>query len=107
MTHSIRAAQLTRRLFGAAVVASGITAGTVALPSPVHTQWSTTYEQYYLPGKFNFTFRRDYPGADRLFNAFDYGQPILYERLYNDAHAPVSELENDEFNFITRKLLVR
>jgi hypothetical protein len=78
----------------------------IGKPAIARAQWSTTYEQFYLPGPFNFTFRHDYPGADRLFNAFDYGHAILYERLYNDAHAPVSELEEEEFNFITRKLLV-
>ena len=69
-------------------------------------QWSTSYEQMYLPGRFNWTFRDSYPGADRLFAAFDYGHAILYERLYNDAHAPASELEVREYDFITKKLLV-
>ena len=87
-------------LIGATVAA---TAGT---PAVAGAQWSTAYEQYYLPGKFNWTFRTQYPAADRLFAAFDYGHAILYERLYNDPHAPVSHLEEDEFDFITRKLLV-
>ena len=69
-------------------------------------QWSTAYEQFYLPGKFNWTFRDKYPAADRLFAAFDYGHAILYERLYNDPHAPTSELEEKEYDFITKKLLV-
>ncbi|MEO5816773.1 MAG: hypothetical protein ABIT20_15980, partial [Gemmatimonadaceae bacterium] len=59
----------------------------VAAPAVARAQWSTAYEQFYLPGKFNWTFRNTYPAADRLFNAFDYGHAILYERLYNDAHA--------------------
>jgi hypothetical protein len=80
--------------------------GTFGVPRTARAQWSRTYEQFYLPGKFNFTFRRDYPAADRLFNAFDYGHAILYERLYNDPGAPVSELETDEYDFITKKLLV-
>ena len=83
-----------------------VLAWSIGWPGIASAQWSTTYEQFYLPGGFNFTFRREYPGADRLFNAFDYGHAILYERLYNDAHAPVSELEEEEFSFITRKLLV-
>lgn len=76
------------------------------LPSSTQAQWSTTYEQFYLPGKFNFEFRKNYPAADRLFNAFDYGHAILYERLWTKPNAPVSELEDKEFQFITRRLLV-
>ncbi|NUR33888.1 MAG: hypothetical protein HOQ30_07755 [Gemmatimonadaceae bacterium] len=80
----------------------------VALGSPVtaRAQWSTVSDQFYLPGSFNWQFRRNYPAADRLFNAFDYGHAILYERLYKNPGAPVSELEAKEYNFITRELLV-
>ena len=76
------------------------------MPTPSLAQWSTTHEQFYLPGSFNWEFRRNYPGADRLFNAFDYGHAILYERLWNRPKAPVSDLETREFDFITRRLLV-
>ncbi len=68
-------------------------------------QWSTAYEQFYLPGSFNWEFRRSYPAADKLFNAFDYGHAILYERLYTQPNAPASVLEEKEYDFITRKLL--
>src|SRR5678816_1307061 len=78
----------------------------ILAPARVEAQWSTTYEQFYFPGKFNWEFRRTYPAADRLFNAFDYGHAILYERLYNDPDADVSILEDKEFDFITRTLLV-
>ena len=44
-------------------------------------QWSTTHEQFYRQSSHNWQFRRNYPAADRLFNAFDYGHAILYERL--------------------------
>jgi hypothetical protein len=81
-------------------------AAIVGSPSAVDAQWSRTYEQFYLPGKFNFTFRNEYAVADRLFNAFDYGHAILYERLYTRPDAPVSALEADEYDFITTKLLV-
>lgn len=69
-------------------------------------QWSTTYEQFYLPGSFNWMFRSNYPAADRLFNAFDYGHAILYERLWTRPGAPASLLEDNEYAFITRELLV-
>jgi len=75
-------------------------------PISTEAQWSTAHEQFYLPGSFNWQFRNNYPGADRLFNAFDYGHAILYERLWNSPNAPVSELEQKEFNFITSELLV-
>ena len=78
----------------------------VFLPLSAQAQWSTTYEQFYLPGGFNFEFRKNYPAADRLFNAFDYGHAILYERLWTKPNAPVTELEDKEFQFITRRLLV-
>ena len=38
-------------------------------------------EQFYYPGGFNWAFLRNYPEAARLFNAFDYGHAVLYERL--------------------------
>ena len=94
------------RVATAMLLAGGAMAATITVPAVASAQWSTAYDQFYLPGKFNWTFRREYPAADRLFNAFDYGHAILYERLYNDAHAPASELEETEYNFITKKLLV-
>ena len=90
----------TSGLFAAIVVAFA------AYPSSAVAQWSRTYEQFYMPGDFNWTFRRTYAAADRLFNAFDYGHAILYERLYTRPGADVSLLEDKEYNFITKKLLV-
>ena len=69
-------------------------------------QWSMTYESMYLPGRFNWAFRHNYSVADKLFNGFDYGHSILYETLYSTPSAPVSKLEEDRYNFITRELLV-
>jgi hypothetical protein len=60
----------------------------------------------YLPGGFNWAFRHNYPTADKLFNGFDYGHAILYEILYTTPNAPISKLEEDRYNFITRELLV-
>jgi len=64
-------------------------------------------EQTYYPGSFNWAFLHRYPQAARLFNAFDYGHSVLYERLYVDAGAPVDRLERQEFEFITTDLLRR
>lgn len=66
-------------------------------------------EQTYYGSRSNWAFRRSYPSADRLFNAFDYGHAILYERLFRTAgHAAdaAPELEGREFDYITRHLLV-
>ena len=89
------------------VVALALIAATLSgIPVSARAQWSTTYDQFYYPGEFNWQFRENYPAADRLFNAFDYGHAILYERLWDDPGGPVSRLEEKEYNFITRKLLV-
>jgi hypothetical protein len=70
-------------------------------------QWSTVYEQTYLPASHNWAFRRNYAAADRLFNAFDYGHAILYETLYRRHAAPPTLLENDIYEHLTRRVLVR
>ncbi|HSJ64347.1 MAG TPA: nuclear transport factor 2 family protein [Gemmatimonadaceae bacterium] len=79
----------------------------LAFATEVGAQWSTTYEQTYLPARHNWSFREQYRVADRLFNAFDYGHAVLYELLYTKPHAPAARLEQQEYDFITRKLLVR
>ncbi len=76
-------------------------------PAPSHAQWVQTYEQFYLPAKHNWVFRQNYSGADRLFNAFDYGHAILYEELYTRPEGPVSRLEEREYNFLTQRVLKR
>jgi hypothetical protein len=92
-----------RRSLAAALALGG---ATIVFAPPAHAQWSTAYDQFYLPGNFNWQFRRNYPAADRLFNAFDYGHAILYETLWAKPNAPVSELEEKRYNFITQQLLV-
>lgn len=78
----------------------------LAAPLPLAAQWSTAYEQFYYPGRDNWVFRTEYPAADRLFNAFDYGHAILYELLYTRPAADPKILEETEYNFLTRRLLV-
>ena len=73
---------------------------------PVHAQWVRESEQFYLQAKHNWVFRDKYQSADRLFNAFDYGHAILYEKLWTEPDAPVSNLEMEEFDFLTKRLLV-
>ncbi|MEO8193184.1 MAG: hypothetical protein ABI681_04990 [Gemmatimonadales bacterium] len=98
------ALSVIRRMLPGILTASAVVIGT---PRTGSAQWSTTYEQFYMPGSFNWAFRNNYPSADRLFNAFDYGHAILYEKLYTRPTAPVSLLEENEYDFITKKLLVK
>ena len=66
-------------------------------------------EQTYLGASYNWAFRDHYPRSERLFNAFDYGHAILYERLIRDADRPdaaTRDIEGREFTFITTQLLV-
>jgi hypothetical protein len=63
-------------------------------------------EQFYYPGNFNWQFLANYPEAARLFNAFDYGHAVLYERLYTKRGKAESDLEK-EYRYLTTDLLVR
>ena len=63
-------------------------------------------EQYYYPGDFNWRFLAGYPEAARLFNAFDYGHAVLYEKLYTRQGKAERELDR-EYRYITADLLVR
>jgi hypothetical protein len=63
-------------------------------------------EQFYFPGRFNWQFLANYPEAARLFNAFDYGHAVLYERLYTRHGKAERELEK-EYRYLTTDLLIR
>jgi hypothetical protein len=65
-------------------------------------------EQFYYPGSFNWSFLSNYPEGARLFNAFDYGHAVLYERLYTfpDSVRAAPALER-EYRYLTTDLLVR
>jgi hypothetical protein len=65
-------------------------------------------EQFYYPGSFNWRFLANYPEAARLFNAFDYGHAVLYERLYTlpDSIRAAAALER-EYRYLTTDLLIR
>ena len=78
----------------------------LAVPATVQAQWSTVHEQFYLQASHNWQFRERYIGADRLFNAFDYGHAILYEKLWTRPDAPASVLEQEQYDFLTRRVLV-
>ena len=74
--------------------------------SSANAQTRLYYEQTYMPAAHNWAFRAEYPEADRLFNAFDYGHAILYETLWRKPDASPEVLDQKQFDFITKKLLV-
>ncbi|MBK8250507.1 MAG: hypothetical protein IPK85_24390 [Gemmatimonadetes bacterium] len=82
-------------------------ASLAAAVTPLHAQWSRVWDQFYLPGSHNWYFRNNYRVADRLFNAFDYGHAILYEKLWTKPDRAVDLLEQREYAFLTTNLLVR
>lgn len=90
----------------ASALALVVAALAAAAPRPARAQWSTTYEQFYLQAGHNWVFRNQYRGADRLFNAFDYGHAILYETLWTKPGAPASVLEQTEYDHLVKKVLV-
>src|SRR5574338_1395343 len=92
MTHSIR---------------NILVAGTLLAPFPAGAQSARYYQQTYMAASHNWVFRRTYPQADRLFNAFDYGHAILYQTLWTQPDAPKDELDSKQFSYITRKLFVK
>lgn len=73
--------------------------------APAGAQWSTTYAQTYLPGSFNWEFQANYPDAERLFYAFDFGHSILYETLLTRPAADPAILEQHTFAFLVDTLL--
>jgi hypothetical protein len=85
-----------------------LTAAAVLLGSSLSTAAAQTQrdEQFYYPGDFNWQFLAKYPEAARLFNAFDYGHAVLYERLYTKRGKASRELEK-EYRYLTADLLIR
>jgi hypothetical protein len=99
---------ILRRTLWTGLTASVAAVGAVPLaPAPAVAQWSTVYEQVQLPASHNWAFRRNYNAAERMFYAFDYGHAILYETLWTRPSAPASLLEEDIYNRLTRRILVR
>lgn len=112
----VLSAGLERRL-SAAGPDAGLRIGfsrTIGLPrsrtvGPVgqsHTQrpgLSQRNDEFYAPGNFNWRFLATYPEAARLFNGFDYGHAVLYERLLTRQTGALDR----EFRYLTRDLLIR
>jgi hypothetical protein len=87
---------------------TGIAAAAFLLGTTLSTAAAQTQrdEQFYYPGDFNWRFLGKYPEAARLFNAFDYGHAVLYERLYTKRGKASRELEK-EYQYLTTDLLIR
>lgn len=64
-------------------------------------------EQFYYPGGFNWRFVKNYPAGARLFNAFDYGHSVLYEKLYTETGATQAAALEKEYLYLTTDLLIR
>jgi hypothetical protein len=85
------------------VLFAGLLIAVSTLPATGQTRRD---EQFYYPGDFNWQFLDSYPEAARLFNAFDYGHAVLYQRLYSGRGQAQEALEK-EYLFLTTDLLVR
>ena len=94
MTTRVAFAHLTRVMLAVALLAE-----------PVHAQWVTTFETFYLQASHNWQFRTHYRSADLLFNAFDYGHAILYETLLIKPGADSTLLEDRIYDQLTKKIL--
>ncbi len=103
MEHTRMKANRARRVIALATIA----VVTLFAATAASAQWVTTYEQFYVQAPHNWVFRNNYQAADRLFNAFDYGHAILYERLWTQPNASAALLEEREYDYLTKRVLVR
>ena len=67
----------------------------------------TRDERHYPAGDWNWTFLERHPAAGRLFNAFDYGHAVLYERLLTHDASSVTAALDAEYRFLVDDLLAR
>ena len=92
---------------GAVVLALGVGCRT-ARGQEVRGGEPRYYEQAALPAAHNWAFRRAYPEANGLLNAFDYGHAVLAERLHTQrADEAAAALEGKEYAFIIGPLFAR
>ena len=93
-----------RRLMVAAGLAIGIPG---VFPTTAFAQLDQRDEQFYYPGAFNWKFVENYPEGARLFNAFDYGHAVLYEKLYTTKGEATDRALEKEYQYLTTDLLIR
>jgi hypothetical protein len=82
-----------------------MTCGVVLSSALLACSGARTYEQTYLRSADNWTFRRDFSGADRLFNAFDFGHAILAETMLRHPADGASRLEGPVYAYVTCHVL--
>ena len=75
------------------------------LTPPALAQVATPYISSYMPGRYNWAFRRAYPAVERLSNGVDYSQARLFETLSSASVVPVGRLETAEFVRTTQEVL--
>ena len=91
---------ITRAGLAAAAALAGVGA-------TAHAQANRYYEQTYRSGAHSFAFNDAMPQVSYLFNAFDYGHAIGYERLWRSPGTAARELDGREFDYLTKSLLVK
>ena len=64
-------------------------------------------EQFYLPGSWNWQFLSQFPEGAKLFNAFDYGHAVLYEKLLTTEGTATDAALETEYVHLTTDLLIR
>jgi hypothetical protein len=98
---------LTRfsRCYVALLAVTALAGGAAAAPRTLEAQ-DRRDEQFYYPGAFNWRFLDLYPEAARLFNAFDYGHAVLYEKLLTEPGRADAALAR-EYRYLTTDLLVK
>ena len=85
---------------------SVISLSVLAIPATLGAQ-DRRDEQFYFPGGFNWAFLKTYPEGARLFNAFDYGHAVLYERLFTAPASGRGAALEKEYRYLTTDLLIR
>lgn len=90
-----------------ALLAGTLTYGVAAavVTAPAQAQAGKYFEQTYLLGAHSFAFNTRHPRASYLFNAFDYGHAILYERLWRSPSTAARDLDGREYDLLTKSLL--
>jgi hypothetical protein len=100
--HSARRMTTSRFMLVLAAVPSLALAG---IAPALRAQVVAPYTSSYLPGRYNWEFRRSYPAADRLFNGIDYSRARLHEILWTTSRLPVARLDTLEYARTVQEVL--
>lgn len=92
---------------GVNALRGALPAGVLLLAALPASAQERVYHAFGLPADHNQAFAQNYPAADRLLNAFDYGHGILYETLWTRAEAPPELLEDEIYARLVNEVLAR